>query len=290
MARPSKVEVSAINIRINSDKERNYALLLKNILDQKIAMKVHGDTYLAVTAFDPKSGFGVFSRYTEIELEGDWFDIEKFGPADESEINKVSIPDKLRPNLSSFRFKLFEENHIIVFEVYSESKALSAKYVEKYFIQILGRHNLRKTFGAVQVDLIKNYEEVERILALKNLREIRILVKRPNQDDISGDLASIIEERLAEQNAESLEEIVRTKEKDGLALNKRTKKLAFIGAENGEISAKNYENGMIIPHSTEEKIEKISDTYFSEKTSAFQMFRKVATRFRDSVVSRRRGI
>ena len=47
---------------------------------------------------------------------------------------------------------------------------------------------------------------------------------------------------------------------------------------------------MIIPHSTEEKIEKISDTYFSEKTSAFQMFRKVATRFRDSVVSRRRGI
>jgi len=272
----SKIEVSAINLRIPAEKQRNYSELIKKIYKERIAIKVYGDTFIAMTDFDADSGVGVFSKYSEIDIDGDWFDIEDFGPADPVKVEGVSIPESLRPNLSSFYFELNEDAHVVSYEAYSESKSLSARSVEKYFRGVLNKRKISLEFGRVEADSVKNYGEVERILNLSDLRELKIVIKRPNSDDVSGDLASVIEERLREQNGEEYEEIIRSKNNDGLVPNSRTRKLAIVGAENGEVSAKSLVNGVQVPHTTAEKPEKIVDTYDKNETSTKVMFQKLA--------------
>tara|TARA_R110002020_G_scaffold56074_43_gene155417 strand:- start:4073 stop:4777 length:705 start_codon:yes stop_codon:yes gene_type:complete len=221
---------------------------------------------------------GVISKYSEIDIDGDWFDIEDFAPAAPEKIEEVSIPEALRPNLSAFYFIIYEKMHILCFESYSESKSLSARSVEKYFKESLKEKDLMSEFGFVAADIVQSYNEVERIISLPSLRELKIIIRRPNPDDISGNLAAEIEEILREQNAEEYEEVTRSKDSDGLEPNERTKKLAIIGAENGEVQAKSIVNGVLVPHSTSDKPEKEVDTYNKDSMSTQSMFMKLSER------------
>lgn len=287
MPRPSKIEVSAINLRIPADKPRNYSDLISRIFDKRVAVKVYGDSFVAITQYNPDSGLGVFSKYSEIDIDGDWFDIEDFGPANPDKMDEVSIPETLRPNLSAFYFELDEESHVLSFESYSESKGLSARSVERYFKEALSDDAIVNEFGRVEADIVKSYSEVERIINLPNLKELKIVIRRPNPDDISGDLAGLIEERLREQNGEEYEEVTRSKDDDGLKPNERTKKLAIVGAENGEVTGKSIVNGVQVPHTTEEKPEKVVDSYLKEDVDTRTMFRKLAGRMIASIKQRR---
>ncbi|PTW38808.1 DUF4747 family protein [Rhodovulum kholense] len=290
MPRPSKIEVSAINLRIPADKPRNYSDLIMRIFKRRVAVKVYGNSFVAITQFQPESGLGVLSKYSEIDIDGDWFDVVDFGPADPEKIGEVSIPETLRPNLSAFYFELDEESHVLSFESYSESKSLSARSVERYFKEALSDAAIVEEFGSVEADVVKSYGEVERIINLPNLKELRIVIRRPNPDDVSGDLAAIIEERLREQNGEEYEEVTRSKDDDGLKPNERTKKLAIVGAENGEVSGKSIVNGVQVPHTTEEKPEKVVDTYNKEEVDTRTMFRQLADRMIASIKQRRATI
>lgn len=288
MPRQSKIEVSAINIRIQADKPREYDQLIEEIYRKRVAVKVYGDSFVAITQFDSSSGMGVFSKYSEIDIDGHWFDIEDFGPADPEKVGEVSIPENLRPNLSAFYFELDMERHVISFETYSESKGLSARSVERFFEKALAEPSIVAKYGRVEADIVKSYGEVERIINLPDLKELRIVIRRPNPDDVSGDLAAQIEERLREQNAEEYEEVTRSKDNDGLNPNERTRKLAIVGAENGEVSGKSIVNGVLVPHTTQEKPEKIVDTYNKDEVDTRTMFRRLARRMTE-VISHRRA-
>lgn len=287
MPRPSKIEVSAINLRIPADKPRDYSDLIKKIFDKRVAVKVFGNSFVAITQYQKDSGMGVFSKYSEIDIDGDWFDLEDFGPAGPDKLDEVSIPETLRPNLSAFYFSLDEGSHVLTFESYSESKGLSARSIEKFFKAALIRADILNEFGRVEADIIKSFGEVERIINLPNLKELKIVIRRPNSDDVSGDLASAIEERLREQNGEEYEEVTRSKDNDGLKPNERTKKLAFVGAENGEVSGKSIVNGVQVPHTTKEKPEKIVDTYNKDDVDTRTIFGRLAEQMVKAIKQRR---
>lgn len=287
MSRPSKIEVAAINIRIPADKKRDYSALIDEIFKSKRPVKIRGDSFLAITNFDHETKSGSFSKYFNIDIDGDWFDIENFGPAAPEKVGEISIPETLRPNLSSFNFILNEDLHIICFEMYSDSKYLSPNSVEKYFREILRDKNIHENFGRVEADIVKSFGEVDRILSLPYLRELFITIRRPNPDDISGDLASMIEESLREQNAEEYVEIIKSKNEDGLIPNGRTRKLANIGADNGFVSAKSIVNGVVVPHSTNEVPEKEVDTFNKEEVSGIVISKRLAGRIANTIRGRR---
>lgn len=278
MARISKLEVSAVNLRIPQDKERDYPALIQSLVAQRAAAKVHGETFVAITRYDPETGFGTISKYSEIDVDGDWFDIESFETADPSEVEKVTIPEKLRPNLSTFDFYLDSKMHILIFETYSVSKTLSAGSFNKYLTNVLSRAEVKSEFGKVECDIVKNIEEVDRILKLETLKELTILIKRPNPDGIPPDLASEIEEALVEQNAEELERRLKSKDSDGLKPNDRTRNLAFIAVDNGEVEAKALENGVLVRHSTKEKPFIETETYSRDEEVTSVIFRRLVDR------------
>lgn len=287
MPRASKLEVSAVNLRIPADRKRDYAALLNVLFESKKAVKVYGNSFVAITHFNQDTGWGIFSKYSEIDVDGDWFDVEDFGPAAQEKLDEVQIPESLRPNLSAFYFQLEHALHLVAFESYSESKSLSSRSVEKYFKGALKSTEVTNVFGRVEADIVKSYGEVERIISLPNLKELRVTIRRPNPDDISGDLASEIEERLREQNGEEYEEVLKSKDDDGLTPSERTRKLAIVGAENGEVSGKSIVNGVLVPHTTTEKPEKVVDTYNKDEVSTENMFRRLVDRLVGTVRSRR---
>ncbi len=252
MARDSKLQVAAINIRIPGNRTRDYAALLERLAKLKKAVRVFGDTAVAIQWFDAKSGLGAFSKFTEINIDGDWFDIDEFEEAKPEIVGEIQIPKNLRPNYSAFYFQLDSDLHVVAFETYSLSKSLSTRAVRIYFDQACLNANIVEQFGRIQIDIVSDFEDAERLLNLPDIREIDFVIRRPNADDIGEALAAAIEERLAEQNADEYRETIKSSgHGGGIKPNARSKRLGAIAAENGVMRVTNLTNGVITPHSTE---------------------------------------
>lgn len=143
-----------------------------------------------------------------------------------------------------------------------------------------------KNFGRVEVDLVKSYNEVDKILPLPNLKEIRLVIRRPNSDDIGSSLAQIIEQRLREKNGDEYEELIRSKDSGSLHPNERTCRLATVAAENGLVKAKSIVNGVLTEQDT-------SDTPLTEVTtyeadqSELAVFLNLVSNLFDRIISTR---
>ncbi|MEE4209418.1 MAG: DUF4747 family protein [Parvularcula sp.] len=252
MPKKSKKEVAAINIRIVDKDKREYKTLLEEIAQLKRGVRVYGDTYVAINSFNKEDCSGVISKYSEIDLDGNWFDTEDFDMAEPSKVEDIKIPRNLKPNLSQFFLHLDPERHVIVCEIYAASRSLSARSIQKYFSQILSSKEITAAFGTVEADFVKSFDVVEEIVESEMLREIRFVIRPPNPDDLSSKLAAVIEERIVEQNGEQYEEKLQARKDSNLKLNGRSKTLGYIAAENGEIKGKKIENGVLRPIDTDD--------------------------------------
>ena len=252
MARDPKLEVSAVNIRIPESHERDYVGLVRALADLRRGVRVYGDSYVAISFFDPDTGVGVFSKYTELDIDGAWFDLDDFDEAEPEQVEEVSIPENLRPNLSQFFFRLDSSLHVVVFSSYAESKALSARSVARYFREAFAWTDISQRYGRVEADVVQSYSAVSELLDLPNLKEIRFIIRRPNPDDIGKGLASIIEKRLNANNADEYEEVLRSKDSGDITPSQRARELGAVSAENGELRTKSLINGIMTERHTSE--------------------------------------
>ncbi|MEH6489653.1 DUF4747 family protein [Hyphomonas oceanitis] len=276
MARSPKLEVSAINIRISTDEDRDYVALVKLLASQKKGVRVYGDSYVAISFFDETTNTGILSKYTEIDIDGDWFDLEDFDAAPPEKLDEISIPESLRPNLAQFYFRLDPNSHIFLFSNYSASKSLSARSMERYFEQSLRWSVVNETFGRVEADIIKSYDEAEMLLKMPHLKEMRFIIGRPNTD-IGKGLAEEIEERLERENGDEYEEVVRAKNEKDLSPTDRSFNLAIVASENGKVETKSLVNGIVTTHTTGDSPLVEKDTYDPEVVSELNVFNRLAS-------------
>lgn len=286
MAKRPKKEVAALNVRILQEDKRDYVRLVSAILERKAGVRVYGDAYVAITSFNEKSGFGIISKYSEIDLEGDWLNSENFLPAEPEQLDEISIPKHLKPNLNQFYFWLVPDEHLVIFETYAESKRLSSRMMEKFIDGISKWPSIRKEFGLIKGDVVKSYGQVEKILSLPNIRELNFYIRQPNPDDLDEDLAKEIEERIAKQNGEAYEESLYAKHGDGIRPDERSKKLGSIAAENGELSARYSDNGVMTKITTEDTPLVEFETYHPD-TAEGTVFTRLANRILETVRNNR---
>ena len=288
MARHSKVEVAAVNVRIPATHKRDYPALVERLATLKRGIKVYGDSFVAISYYDRVNNIGIFSKYTEIDIDGEWFDLEDFDTAAPEKIDEINIPGSLRPNHFRFYFLLDEAQHIIPFELYSESKGLSANSVEKFFRSACAWPEIQAEFGRVQADIIKDYADVEALLGADHLREVKLIVRRPNTDDLGDDLAAVIEERLKKQKADEYEESIKSRTND-LAPDERTRKLASVAAENGLVRTRSIINGVMVPRDSS-KTPLIEVTKYSPDESELNVFRHLAAAISARVLAARKAV
>jgi len=283
MARDPKLEVGALNLRIPSSHSRDYQALIRRIAELRRGVRVYGDSYVAIKLFVPEQeNLGIIAKYTEIDIDGDWFDLEDFDAAKPERLNEINIPDALRPNLDQFYFQLFPNDHILAISSYAESKSLSVRSMLKFMKEALSWPEIVKEFGRVEVDVIQSFHVVEELLSMEHLKEVSVIIRRPNSDDLSGDLAAVIEARLKEQNGDEYEEILRSKDSGDLKPSDRTKRLGKVAAENGELKTKSLVNGIMTEHRTSDQplIKKIK---YKPGESELAIFKSLSRKIRDSI-------
>ena len=106
MAREREITVGAINVRIHPHGAERYAALLRDAyrLRQPITVRGESRAVLASVRWLDNSRrvlAGDIARFTEIDLESEWFNIKTRKPAEEDERDGISVPDHLRPNYLS---------------------------------------------------------------------------------------------------------------------------------------------------------------------------------------------
>lgn len=275
MARDPKIEVAGINIRIPESHDRDYTALITELADLRKGVKIRGETFLAISYWSEQERIGVFSKYTEIDVDGQWFDLDDFDAASSEMLEEVRIPANLKPNLSQFFFALEPDLHVIAFEAYADSKGLSARSVERYFSEALKSPSIVSRFGRVESDAVKSYGEIERILSLPDLKELRLTIRRPNSDDVGGRLARIIEERLKENGGDEYEEVYKAKGSHNLSPSERTRELALVAGENGQVKGRSLVNGVMTDTDTNDR-PLIETTTFKSDEPGLPIFVRVA--------------
>ncbi len=258
MAQERKLAVSAINVRITDPAKREYDALFRSILRQRFPVKVYNNDYLILTAFGKfestrMSWLGVVGRFTDIPDDADWLDTSTLKEADEDDKSRIVIPDNLKPNYEAFYCGLFPKEHIFVFETFSESERLSPRHVLKWLRAATKTKRSLERFGPVEVDLIPDYDILEKILGSDTIRQLEIVIRKPNPDQYTAEQFKAAENRLAELNAREELLAYKAEEDEYLELNEQTEALAKVGAENGKVRARLREDGAMKTVSTDDR-------------------------------------
>jgi len=275
MARDPKIEVAAVSLRIPDPERRDYAGLIGLLADLKTGIKVFGDSHLTIRFFDAESRTGLFAKYTEIDLDGDWFDTQKFDEATPDLVEQIRIPEHLKPNLDQFLFYIDPAVHILTFSKYEDSKALSTRAVSKYFTEILTHPAVMERFGRVESDVVLSFQEVDELLSQPGLKELTISIKMPNPDGIDDNFAEVIRERLRRQKADEYIEGLRSRDGDSLEPDEQSRALAKVAAENGDVVTKAYVNGVLMERRASESPLVLADRY-PPTQSAIIKFRELS--------------
>ena len=283
MARPKKITVSAINIRVHPHSPELYASLLRDAFRLKRMVHVRGDQYIVMGQFgrhrpnDSRAYEGQLSRFTKIESDLPWFDLDTLDVAVDSLVEKIRIPSNIYPNLVTFLFIFVPEKHLLVFESYSESVSVSPHIIKKYLDSLLSDPGIVSKYGSVKVDIYGDRTRLDVLFEIPVLRRLSIEINLPNSDHWDDDLEAEIEARLAEQNIRSERIDYIAEEGKSIEPNERTRKIAEVALSNGRVVARGKdEHGSAVVRSTADIPVVETQNYDPRRVSVSEAFSKAA--------------
>lgn len=264
-----KIDVGGVNIRIHPHPPGRYEDLLRRIFRLKKSVRIRGDQHLVIKSMKSEEyGLsGELARFTRIDMEMPWLNLETLEEADDEEVEEISWPDGLFPNFVQFRYRLYTKEHLFVFETYIKGKSISPRSVWRFFEKLFADDTVTEG-DVVTVDLVVDHNAVATVLALPTIRRLRLVFRRPNPDELDDDIFEDLKDRLLEENAEEVEIASKAPRGGELDVSNKTKQLARAAAQNGEVRAwGRLEDGTPVTRSTINLPLVETDTYDAEDSS-----------------------
>lgn len=289
------IKVSALSIVTHPHSPENYIKLLKKAEKLDRPVNLRGETYATLSFVHPLEKnqkepgpiSGEFIKYTDIDVNSEWYNIASKETATEAELAKIkALPKNLKPNMSRFSFIFYPDKHIMIFETNYDNKSFSTNYAQKTLSSLFIQPEIFEEFGKVHVHIIPETDTVDLIINDKSLSYLHMHIIRPNPDDIKTAEAKF-KKRLKRLNAEKQDLTLYPPKGEQLALDKEEKTLAKIAAKNGFIEAKvvNIENNRVETVSTKEHPLKESVIYNPKTTDAFSQLKQIAPTLIEKVAS-----
>ena len=253
MPRTRTFKFGILNVVLHPHTETAYASLLQKAFDLKRIIPLDGDrrAYLGSCipfSSNPADGFeGNIYRFTQINQDQPWLNMLTGNEADPDEVEAdVAIPQHLKPNFSAIRYNFFPKKHKLVFEIARRDPTtnkptnFSPAMAEKFFDRLFSDNSLRTEFADFEITIEQSSETLEEIFSIFHLRDLKILIKKPNPND--GDIEEEIERQLEEENVDSLEQTLKSKDSnEGLKPSQRTKVYAKVALSNGFVFGSGYD-------------------------------------------------
>ena len=197
-----------------------------------------------------KNTFVYFSIYKYYDLSkfGLWFRESTQEAVESTKENPLAnIPDDLKPELTVIPAVLVMPGHHILFD----SQGMGPTAAEKFFRRLLNEPPLLEQFGPIDVTMIQDINQLERILRMEKLTKLTILIKRPNADDEDADEERIAR-RMENMGVHRWEQELggRPYRQDGITPDEELRPYMNVALENGEVKAEGYERDEKVSLST----------------------------------------
>ena len=293
MSKLKYLSVAAINVRVHPNHNPEiYRRLIKAVFALKRPIQVHGERHLLLlsayasgTKFSEHGGVrGQIGRFTQINLQDHWLNVETMKEAEKEEVEEVKIPDSLRPNFVPFSYYFDLKSHRFIFEYDgTDGGSLSPNYVLRLLERLFADKEIKKEFGDVDLTVEPSVETVRQIFKMPKLTSLEVVIKRPNPDDHADEEADFLK-RMRKQNAKRAEQKWVASSGDSLVPDEETKAWARIGEHNGVVKAVGVNsNGKRVRISTEEHPAILSDNYDPKKELADSCFLRLTEQMINSI-------
>lgn len=247
MSRLPALRLAALNIVLQPHTPERYVDLWQALFDLHKPVPIRGDQSLmlgrieAIDSEDHTKGFiGLIFRFTTIDTNKPWFDIDDGKEADPAVVKReVKIPPHLCPNLATFAYRFFPHGHRLIIERQNESNdGLSPGAVEKLLTYLITVPEIAAKFENIDVTVEQEKETISQMLKLASLKELTITVKRPNPgDDDSDEDERIVFEDMQKERVRKKTVVLASTKNQSLAPSDHTKRLARVAKSNGRVEA-----------------------------------------------------
>jgi hypothetical protein len=240
MARRVKIEIGALNIRIHPHPEGTYERFIKAIYKAKQPIRLRGDRTAVIRSLISRPDSddhvqGVISTYLDIDIDQPWFNDSTFDEATEEDLENVSLPRHLHPNVHSFLFILDTKNHKIYFEKYAKGRVLTPQSALKFFEDSANLDVIKSEFGNAKITLVQSSFGLNEVFKIDRVTEVRVFIEKPN--DIWPD---DFEEHLGQKNARSVTVTYKSDPGEGIVRDQELDELTETSLENGYTEVSGY--------------------------------------------------
>lgn len=279
MARAKKLTYGAVNITMHPHSPEKYVELFRMARKNASNVNLRGDSFATLSYFYPYKKGQVISepfegeilKYTDIDVNGDWFDIVKKDIASDEEKERINIPDNLKPNVARFSFVFLPASHLLVYEMQDKSRHLTSRQIESFLNGIFSHERIIEKFGKVNVTILTEPDSVERMLSLKGITCINMVTRRPNPDALAS-AESVMQKRFKRIGVIEEDKTYKSERGQEIKPDGGLKQDALIASRNGEVSIRRInEAGLVEIHASSDVPLQRVEPYDSDVTSVSEL-------------------
>jgi hypothetical protein len=284
MGKERTIHVSGLNIRVHTKHAaEEYAALWKALhrLRLPTTRGVNAIMIGSVSSLNeaPDSPLiGSLYRFTNINPDDPWFDIDEHKEADANDIAEVRIPNKLKPNLKEYPYLFDIKKHKLLFKSGGHEGGISPLLVQKMLQNLSERPIIARRFGDVDLTLMTEKGVLERLLMWPEIRQIELVLERPNPTDFDDDQSFY--DRLKRRSLKKeVTSFVKANEEKTIRPDDEMKKMFTIAVNNGKYTQKGMNaEGVIESASSTNYPLKEPTSYDPDVTNERDAFNEVARR------------
>lgn len=293
MSKEKKTIVGAINITMQPHSPKKYASLLMKANKLRAPIQIRGDGYGILSGArkikDSEEGnlefTGDIFRFTNIDKNEHWFNLSKFDFANDEDLDRVRLPDELKPNSSRFTYILDANSHYIFYEGYFDGKSLSANGAQKFFERLFNHPELVEEFGTVEVTHIPKADALDAAINIPFKRRIEYTVTPPNPDDLEQAEQEVMR-RMNQLNVREQHQIYKAVPGKSIEMDDDLELMARISAKNGNVIIQGVDNDDRPVEFATQKHPFIVTEYFNPAVdSAFSVVYRIAKEMKRKIDS-----
>lgn len=211
MLAKQSIRVSALNIANAKESEEVYRDAIHTLHESRFMFKVNANTAMMITQLDTREYtkdkfdiYGIISRFTLIDKNAPWLNIENFKFASDEDKKRIRIPDNLKPNASGFLFSFNLKKHRLFLETYYQQDTLTPNRAEKFFQIGLAQKSIKDKHGDFSVSVVQDKSAIDKILKIERIKSLVVTIRRPNGDDANTILEQAEKKKRDEMAARNL--------------------------------------------------------------------------------------
>jgi hypothetical protein len=244
------IRLGVISISTQPHSAARYQKLLHKVRNRKKAARVRGDrfgyiTFLSREERPRRDGSfiqGLLTTFTQIDIDGDWFNMSTGKLAELQERSTIHIPSNLRPNPVEHHFRFYLKEHLLIFEIGNSGSRLMPTSAKRLFERFLSAPTITEEFGESVVTVMPKADTVSRILRSDKIVKIELRIDVPNPDDGRSAQRKWME-RLNRMDAQSAAQEFVSKDDAFVKPDEQLTQAAKIAARSGYVAATVRDSG-----------------------------------------------